>query len=53
MLKKSIFLNRLFFKLETCMIAQNDHNKIVSHFYFIYFFPGGLKKLKKGQKPDF
>ena len=31
------------------MIAQNDHNKILSFFYLLHVFPGGLEKSKNGK----
>ena len=43
------FLNQPFFKLQTSMIAQNDRNKILSFFYLLHFFPGGLEKLENGK----
>ena len=45
--------NQSFFKLQTSMIAQNDHNEILINFLLLHFLPGELEKLENGKNVIF
>ena len=51
--KSKYFLKSAIFQTTDNFDNSKNRNKILSHFYFIYFFPGGLKNWKMAKNQIF